>query len=208
MILISCPCCDFTADTEAFLEHAQTPEMVITALKLIPSPLFLPVSRYLRLLKPPQRRIANSRLCRLLEELHERFASAQVRHSGQDWSVPLPTWKAALDAVWEQRQGELKQDRTRAVLLDHSYLYGVAARMASKAAGLAERQMETEAKQRPGAQAGPVTVAAVLNGTAAPTVAPAPTREERAAKAREFKSGVLEKIREQAIAATATESQT
>jgi hypothetical protein len=191
MIPIACPCCDWTGDVEAGLEHAQVAEPVMAALKLIPSPVYLPVQRYLRLLKPPKRRIANSRLCRLLEELHERFASAQVRHAGQDWSVPLATWKLALEAVWEQKHGELKPERTAPVLADHSYLYGVAARMASKSAGLAERAMETEAKHRTGAQSGPVPVAAVLADQPATSM----TREERAAKAREFKTGVLQKIR-------------
>lgn len=165
MIRATCPGCGLHADLDLFL-GTEDKDALVAALE-IPAPLARPVVSYLRLFSPPKKRLAMSKTARLLAELRDAVAAAEVRRQSVVWAAPVDYWRAALEIIVANPPPQLP-------LTDHNYLYQVVANLAAKAAGQVERKTEAAARQpeRTFFQAGQ-PLPASTPGTAP---APAPTR--------------------------------
>jgi len=156
-----CPSCGAAFDLPAALADAEARQALAAALEL-PAPLARLVVPYIALHAPTSgRRMAWSKLARLLRELRELVTSGQVTRNRITRAAPLDQWQRGLEAVLERRDaGTLNLPLDN----DHAYLEEVVWRHAGRAAGQAEQKQE-ERKQHFAhrtSQGGPQSTNAVL----------------------------------------------
>lgn len=154
MIRGVCPCCGTKGDVALFVASADERAALAQALAL-PDQLAGRVLDYLRLFAPANKALASTKLRRLLTELRDLIAAAEVTRHGVTRAAPLALWRDGLDAV-------LASPPERLPLESHRYLIAVVARLSDTAAGRAERAQE-EAQRHRGALASGQSVA-VVNG--------------------------------------------
>lgn len=133
-----CPGCGLTADLEVFALQAGIPQTIVAALNMPPA-LSGRVLPYLRLFAPPKKKLALSKLNRLMTELSEAVTKAEVKRNGITWTAPLALWEIGLDLVIHQPPERLPLD-------SHAYLFQVVANLAAKAAAKAEKAEEEQEK--------------------------------------------------------------
>lgn len=133
-----CPSCGLAADLDVFALQAGIPATIVAALNMPPT-LSGRVLPYLRLFAPPKKKLALSKLNRLMTELSEAVTKAEVKRNGVVWTAPLALWEIGLDMVIHQPPERLPLD-------SHAYLFQVVANLAAKAAAKAEKAEEEQEK--------------------------------------------------------------
>lgn len=104
-----CPACGASAPLECFLEDAAARALLASALALWPEPLRAGVPRYLGLFAPPKKRMALSKLQRVLAELVDLVRSGSVTRGGEVRPAPALAWgEGVLEVLAMQEQGTLQ----------------------------------------------------------------------------------------------------
>jgi hypothetical protein len=155
-----CPECGSARAVAEFLADTREREALAAALRIDPR-LAEPLLDYLALFAPPGRKIQTRKLVRLLTELCELLAPAQVTRNGVTCPAPVDYWRRAMEEMVTRRGG------LTLPLSGHGYLQTVVFGLASKAGAVAERRAEEALRTRIGSD-GPVQAGAIAADNAKP----------------------------------------
>lgn len=176
---LTCPACHAEQSLDAALGR-EADARAVAALVERSVPFGAALVRYIGLFRPAKRRLGMDRMVSLVMELLPDIERGAIARKGRDWPVTPALWLGAFDQMLAARdKGTLTLPLT-----SHGYLYEVLCGLADKAEAAAERDQETERRQR--REAGPALaeaapVAAVV-GTVLPVAAPASPEAIRAAR--------------------------
>ncbi|MEM7399291.1 MAG: hypothetical protein AAF354_10145 [Pseudomonadota bacterium] len=138
---ITCPCCHARFPIEAALNDDRAREAVAIALRFPPqfSDLLL---RYIALFRPQKSALSWQRAGRLMMELSEAIKEGQIQRKGRTWQAPPEHWRLAFELM------VAKRDDLKLPLTTHGYLYEILLGMADQVEATAERQQDSERRNR------------------------------------------------------------
>jgi hypothetical protein len=141
---LTCPCCNARFPVESSLTDDAARRAVAAALRM-PPPLGDMVLRYLGCFRPNKQALGWGRAARLIDELMELIASAEVSRNNVTRVAPMDVWRHALEETLEARDlGTLDIPLKNG----HAYLEEVAWRESGRRKGRREQRTEDAARSR------------------------------------------------------------
>jgi hypothetical protein len=141
---LTCPCCNARFPVESALQDDAARACVAAALAL-PPPLGDLLLRYLGLFRPQKRVLSWDRVRKLLADLTDSLADAQVSRNGVTRAAPVELWRMAL----EETLGARDSGALALPLKSHGYLCEIVWRKSGQIADAAERKREQQINARP-----------------------------------------------------------
>lgn len=137
---ITCPACNAEYSLDVLIAHEGARDAVMAALKL-PAPLGGLLLRYLSLFRTAKtKNLSWDKVARVLGDLVEPVAKAEILFDGRTWPAPLPYWHQALEYV-------VNNTSLKPPLSNHNYLYkviaGITGEQQAKAEDYKEQQRRT-----------------------------------------------------------------
>lgn len=141
---LTCPCCSARFPIESALQDEAARACVAAALRL-PPPMADNLLRYLGLFRPAKRALAWDRVRKLLADLAEPMADAQVSRNGVARAAPYELWRIGIEKTLRARdEGALTLP-----LKGHGYLMQIVWESSGQIADAAQKRREEQLAGRP-----------------------------------------------------------